>query len=755
MSLRKYLLIKNIFFCWWIVFLFLQKTDAQDFSRVALDIVVHNKNLAYPTAGGLNCPQLSAVDLNNDGIQDLHIFDRLGNVHLPFLSDGRQYHFAPAYASYFPAVENWLLLRDYNGDGIMDLFAYSDLPGFAGIIVYTGFYENDHLAFKRFNFQHSGWAYNIIPFRLSSGTATQVYVSNIDYPAIDDVDCDGDLDILTFNVAGGYVEFYANQSKERGFGRDSLIFQLKDFCWGGFFESGITKAVDLSPVSGQCYRNLNPDGVSLRHAGSTLLTLDYDNDGDKDLILGDLSFDNLNFLTNGGTCTRPWATAQDNDFPSNSLPTDISTFPAAFWIDLDFDGKKDLAASPNATQISEDVTVIWWYQNTGTNALPKFEFRQKDFIANEMVDLGTNANPTFVDVDADGLQDLVVGNYSFFRDTGVKDARLFLFKNIGTPERPKYELSDDNYLNMNIFSQNTYHFTPAFGDLDHDGDLDILVGEEQGRLFYAENTAGAGNPMVFGNWQYGYQDIDVGLSSTPHIVDLNRDGLPDLVIGERNGNLNYFQNIGSQGHPRFNPNQDIAPNSGFLGKVDARVPGYVSGYSAPFFIEIDGKYNLLLGTEVGQIERYKNIEGNFYSEFEIETTLLGDIREGFQTRPALADIDNDGLLEMTVGNQRGGFAFFNTPFPADHSVAVEEISATPSFQCIPNPTSNELIIKSDATNSFVKKMRLLSVTGQILLQKEWSNAQISVDVSAIQSGIYFLIIEVNGKIQTEKIAVLH
>lgn len=755
MCLREYLLLKNTFFCLWMVFAFLQKMDAQDFSRMDLDIIVHNKNLAYPTAGGLNCPQLSAVDLNNDGIQDLYIFDRLGNVHLPFLSDGTQYYFAPAYASYFPVVENWVLLRDYNGDGIMDLFAYSDLPGFAGVIVYTGFYENDHIAFKRFHFNHSGWPYNIMPFRLSSGTPTQVYVSSIDYPAIDDLDCDGDLDILTFNVAGGYVEFYANQSTERGFDRDSLIFQLKDFCWGGFFESGITKAVDLSPVSGQCYRNLHPDGLSLRHAGSTLLTLDYDNDGDKDLILGDLSFDNLNLLTNGGTCTKPWATAQDNNFPSNSLPTDVTTFPATFWIDLDFDGKKDLAVAPSATQVSEDVAVIWYYQNTGINELPRFEFRQQDFMANEMVDLGTNASPVFVDVDADGLQDLVLGNYSFFKDAGGKDARLFLFKNIGTPESPLYELSDDNYLNMKIFSQNTYHFNPTFGDLDHDGDLDILVGEEQGRLFYAENTAGAGNPMAFGNWQYGYQNIDVGLSSTPHIVDLNRDGLPDLVIGERNGNLNYFQNIGTEGHPQFNANQDIAPNSGFLGKVDARVPGYVSGYSAPSFIEIDGKYQLLLGTETGQIEWYNNIEGNFYSEFEIETALLGGIREGFQTRPALADIDNDGLLEMALGNQRGGFAFFNTPFPTDNSVAIEEAAAASFFRCMPNPAANQLIINLNTINLSAKKMRLLNVTGQVLLQKEWSDTQLVLDVSAITSGIYFLIIEMNGKIQAEKITVIH
>ena len=63
---------------------------------------------------------------------------------------------------------------------------------------------------------------------------------------------DGDLDILTFNVGGGYLGFYRNLSIERGFGADSLIFELDDDCWGGFFESGVTTALDLSDEPGDC-----------------------------------------------------------------------------------------------------------------------------------------------------------------------------------------------------------------------------------------------------------------------------------------------------------------------------------------------------------------------------------------------------------------------------------------------------------------------------------------------------------------------
>ena len=66
-------------------------------------------------AGGLNAGQYNAIDLDNDGIQDLMIFDRDNNKPLTFLSDGAKYNYAPEFEHLFPeGLENWALLRDYN-----------------------------------------------------------------------------------------------------------------------------------------------------------------------------------------------------------------------------------------------------------------------------------------------------------------------------------------------------------------------------------------------------------------------------------------------------------------------------------------------------------------------------------------------------------------------------------------------------------------------------------------------------------------
>ncbi|MFT5265698.1 MAG: hypothetical protein ACI8YQ_004454, partial [Polaribacter sp.] len=106
---------------------------AQDYPFADVDFIVDGKTYRNGLTGGLNSPQFSAVDLNDDGIEDLYIFDRVGNVHLTFINGGTanevDYDFEPKYAKNFPKLTQWVLLRDFDGDGAMDIFSYSDFPG--------------------------------------------------------------------------------------------------------------------------------------------------------------------------------------------------------------------------------------------------------------------------------------------------------------------------------------------------------------------------------------------------------------------------------------------------------------------------------------------------------------------------------------------------------------------------------------------------------------------------------------------------
>lgn len=729
----------------------------QDFNRLFPTVKDGESVVPQPWLGGLNCPQPSAVDLNNDGRLDLYVFDRVGNVQLTFLASGTggatTYTYAPEFASNFPPLENWVLLRDYNGDGIADIFAYSDIPGIDGIMVWTGYYDaQNRLAFRRYNFRAP---FNIIYYPLSGAGQVNLYVTKIDYPAVDDVDCDGDLDILTFSQGGGYVEFYRNYSVENKHGRDSLQFRLSTSCWGGFFESGVTEKLDLAANPGECYRQ-NPGNlaVGFRHSGSTILTLDSDGDGDREVVLGDVSFRNLSFLTNGGTCQQAWMNKQDNFFPSSDFPVDLPVFPAAFSLDVDQDGRMDMLVAPNATSGAESYEALWYYRNTGTSTAPDYKLQRRNFLIDQTLDFGTGAHPAWVDVNADGLLDLVVGNGTFYGDLGLRDSRLFLFQNVGTAQEPAFALVNDDWLTMSQFNNVTYNFTPTFGDLDNDGDLDLLIGEEFGRLFHAENIADPGKPMQFSPVEYGYKGIDVGLASTPQLFDLNSDGRIDLIIGERNGNVNFFPNQGTPGKAEFVANPALAPNIERLGMINTNEPGYVTGFSAPLFFRTAEGIQAIVGSEAGGLYRYTQIEGQLEGIFNLVTDTWGDIRPGSLSRPALADINSDGRLDLVIGNERGGLTLWTTPLQA---IATGIFSPAPTVKQLavyPNPAQREIFLSwpQGAPLSNVQ-VELRDLQGRVVYQSTQPGNQQRLMLPQLPGGLYLLRAQAGNELYVARVVI--
>ena len=733
----KPLIIKNYFVVLSLVLVSsLQLITSLQAQQIFPSFTMDGRDLPLATVGGLSSPQFSEVDLNNDGTQDLYVFDKIGQVSLTFLNKGTpnivDYSYAPEYLVNFPKLSEWVMLRDYNGDGIKDIFAYSSTPGVAGIEVYTGYYTTQNqIAFRPF--QLIGGAFNIIYYPGGNGL-NNLYVSNIDYPAVDDIDGDGDLDIVTFNIGGGIVELFTNQSVERGFGLDSLQFVLEDKCWGRFYESGISLEIDLSMDQSVCATGFvasepRSGGV---HSGSTVTTIDMDNDGDKEVILGDISFTNLNMLSNGGDASQAFMTAQDITFPRNTTPVDIPLFPAAYILDINNDGLKDLVAAPNlGNDIGETAKVGWYYANINTNEMPVFDFRYNDFLVGDMVDFGTGAYPTFVDYNADGLQDLVIGNKSFFVTGGDKNARIYLFENIGTKEQAAFTLIDDDYLGLNDFSNSSWRFAPTFGDLDSDGDLDVLIGEEFGNLFYAENIAGPNKPFAFGPLQFGYQDLDVGQVSKPQIIDINQDGLNDLVIGERNGNLNYFENIGTPDTPIF----EFGPTNKLFGKVDTRDDGFVTGYSAPNVLAIDGALEIIAGTQNGTINRYLiSPDSLLAGTFEQTDSNYMNLQVGAETHLAFADLDGDGLQEMVVGNIRGGISFYKTDLRIDQSTPTTNTAASIPVSLFPNPAKDQLSIQipSDVGEPSI---RIYNSIGQLSFQLPFQSV---IPIADLANGIYFV-----------------
>ncbi|MEM9919921.1 MAG: T9SS type A sorting domain-containing protein [Bacteroidota bacterium] len=693
----------------------------------------------FATVGGLNAPQFSSVDLNNDGIDDLFVFDRTGNVELTFLNKGTadkvDYVFAPEYMDNFPQMIDFVLLRDYDRDGVMDIFTESTVPGIFGIEVFKGKYVNDEIAFDKLLFPQDPFSILYIPSL--NGNRTQLYASNQDIPAIDDMDGDGDLDILSFEVGGGVINYYKNNSVEEGYGTDSLIYELDDVCWGKFFESGITNCLSLSNDPLMCASGvIGREIISTRHAGSTILTYDRDNDGDKEIILGDVSFPNLVMGVNGGTRTRSFITSSDCEFPSDDTPAFMPNFPSSFLVDVDNDNKRDLLVSPNSEN-AQDIENVWYYKNIGTEAIPDFELRQEDLLVGKMIDLGTGAVPRFVDYNADGLMDLVIGNEFVFQPVVNNKVVLQLYVNIGTQQEPLYTLQDPDWLGFsNLVGVGNQYLSPEFGDLDNDGDLDLLVGESTGRMFYAENTAGPGRQMVFGEVRYPYKDIRVGQYCFPHIMDYNKDGKPDLLIGERNGNVNLLLNTGTLMDAAFDSDLSASSNYEFFGRIDTRGNDDF-GFSSPRSVSVDGEIEYFIGSTSGTVKRYKDLSDDPNSTFSLLSDDYGQLRIGSQVHADFANLDGDNFYEMVVGNSRGGISFFKTNINTG-VVSVGGPNPNLSVELFPIPASQMVNIELPTSIQQSLQAKVFNALGQEMFSFQFRGPRQSFDVSKLAQGVYFL-----------------
>ena len=696
--------------------------------------------------GGLNAPQYNQADLDGDGLDELVLFDRAGDALLALRGDGQgNYQPAPELTAGFPTdLTDWILLRDYDADGIQDLFAYSfDFEGFR---VYRGRRAADGLLTYPAEPTYRGLRYP-----LGNGTTAAIFVTNLDYPNVDDVDGDGDLDILTFSVGGGYLEYYQNQSVERGFGTDTLIYTLADDCWGGFFESGQGPALSLASGPGACFRSVRGEEVERRHAGSTTLTLDVTGNGLKDVLLGDISYESITLGRNTGSREEAYISSQHPSWPAESTPVEVNIFPGIYAVDVDQDGVDDLVASPSQTLNTENVDVGWYYRNAGTQAVPNFVFQDSQQFVRQSIDYGNQSLPAAFDYDGDGRPDLVVGNNDEYTDGRNLNSQLRLLRNVGTPGGPAaFVFVQEDYLGLSQFQNETSALAPAFGDLDGDGDEDAVVGERGGRLIYLENTAGPGRTATFAAPVFGYMDIDVGQLSKPALADLDRDGLTDLLIGEFRGRIQYYRNVGTPGAPRFDSDVTAAGNQAQLGGINTNTPGSSTGHPAPVVLTYPDRFVLLTGNRAGFLEAYEFTEPT--TAFTPLSRQVDGLDLGAFTVPAAADFNQDGQIELVLGNQRGGLTYLSSNLAAEAPTSLFRTSQpTLQFTAFPNPTTGQLVLSGWAGPQ-VERITVMNELGQSVQQfGPTRHSRVTVDLSALPAGVYVVTVVTGAGVGSRKV----
>ncbi len=674
-----------------LVVLFPLLSPAQNFERdLNIPVTVNGNPLQNPWSGGMDAPEYSVIDLNGDNIKDLFVFDRRSNRISTFINNGTpgqvDYHYAPQYIAAFPDMLNWAQLLDFNCDGKEDIFtdAYS-----GGIRVYLNVTINS-LQFALFD--------SMLLADYGSSIISNIYCPSHGLASFTDVDGDSDLDILSPSNGIG-LDFYKNLSFDLYGTCDSLIFVMDINAWGDVnFENG---------------------GNESRH----YLALDMDSDGDKDLLTNNISvFTNLDFnilkyYENTGNASVASLTLITDTFPTSNDAADVRGFAAAFEFDADNDANKDLIIAPQLNSF-HDINNSWFLKDTSSTSIKSYEKIMDNFLCSDMIDVGTVANVRFSDIDNDGQLDIIIGNYARQPKDSNDFSSLYYFHNTGSAAVPAFELVTDNFANS--ITSPFAGMAPAFGDLDGDLDKDMLVGLYDGTFNYYMNNGG--NFLLITT---NYQGIDVGSGNTPYLFDINQDGLTDLVCGNRNGKLHYFQNTGTISSPVF------TLMSSQWGNLD--VSGIFSpfGYSYPVIYLKNGLLELLVGSESGTIFQYGNISGNIMGTFTLVDSIYGGINEKLRLTLDVADINNDSEPDILVGNYNGGAVIYKQV-----AVSVNEIGNVSSdFILFPNPASSSITVESIGNN----KLQIINLLGEICFEKIVDKkGTVEIDISALSSGIYFV-----------------
>ena len=639
-------------------------------------------------SGGLNNPQASVADLDGDGEDELYLFDKRGDVHLAFSRTGSgatDWRYRPELTADWPAATAFALLRDFDADGVPDLFTHSRSEGVEGILAYRGFRQNGRVMFEQVEFD--GRADNALRYN-DRGDERVIYLAISDVPAIQDLDGDGDLDILSFDSAGGVIDHFLNVGVRGGSAANYFRFTRASECYGGMFETNFDGAVNLSAAPGLCADPFAPDddddddrrlaprsGV---HPGSTITPYDSDGDGDLDLLLGDANTGFITELDNTpGTGNVTHFTDVEYAWPDDGVSVDLDFFPAVFPVVLPGETNVTHLVSPTSPNGGASVDVLWRYTTEADGTRPVLQ--QRDFLTEVAFDHGRGSHFAMADLSGDGVDDILVGNDSYYGPTGSLSAELALYV---------YDAAADRYVEetpswlaaLNVTLRTTLlSLRPTLADMDADGDADLLLGSDIGYVSYARNTAAAGQAANFPSLTARWMDIDFGSRSAPAVADVTGDGLPDLVVGGSQGQLAFYPNVGTRTSPMFSAD----PAEASYGQIEVRVPGNPSQTNAsPAFTRVDGELALYVATGQGRVLAYRELPtgagGTALLAQELSLGIGADLDPCFGRDP-------DGNTVILLGNARGGVSLFRKEgfVDTDETKAVE---STTDWLVLPNPT---------------------------------------------------------------------
>ncbi|MBF9142564.1 T9SS type A sorting domain-containing protein [Hymenobacter properus] len=729
--------------------------------RAAAKVVEGTDTLSNAWAGGLNTPQFSHIDLDNDGRADLFAFDHESsrvytflNVAAPGTTAGRRWQYAPQYESIFPdSLRNWVLLRDYDCDGRPDIFTYTSG---GNIAVLRNVLANGRPSFQR--------AFSQLRFSGNFSGTANLNIGAYNLPAIQDVNGDGKLDIMSYDfVASVVIEQYINTSP--GTCGSALTFARTATQWGDLRACGACAEFGIGTAP--CFT-----AAKTTHTGGhNLLLVDLDGDGDQDLLDGRDNCPELTRLLNQGTTAAPLLTQAgiSASFPSAATPARVPVFPAGYLLDANFDGTPDLVVAPNMlTNQADQVSMrnnVQLFTNAAATGAPAYTNQAAGFLQNTMIDVSEGAAPTLGDIDGDGLPDLLIGNHAD-RVNNVYRAALAYYRNVGTRARPVFQLVSRDYLGLS--AQNLQGLKPMLVDLNRDGALDLAYaawGLATNQIYYILNTARAGQPASFdpaavrtfkgqgsgtttpptnpsltdGTLPYRQGDM-------PFFTDVDNDGYVDLLIGtneirEPGMALRYFRNR-ARG-PLDSAFVLVNNDFGRIRDANGARPLNLAPAVADF--DGDGLPDLVTADASGYLRLFSNFRAQSAALFTERTDLIyNPLKASYEpARLGLdvyahygltaADLNGDGAPELLVGTQAGGLLSFGTINRTTTATRAEAAAAL-ALSIYPNPA----IATATVETAQPTRLTVLDLTGRVVQTLGTAQRRHALTLSGLSPGVYLV-----------------
>jgi len=687
------------------IFIFLINSfqlNAQEIFRIDQQPEVWIKDilLTSPFTGGINASQIETIDLTGDGIEEWVTWDINSRQLLVFKKEGENFIHLPELSYSFPAgISGFLVLADFDGDRKKDLFTSTAL----GIKAYKNTSTGNQISWEI--------AQNFLKLDGSGNIQT----NNLDTPLIQDLDGDGDLDLVMFNFAGGdYMEFYKNTSVERKGTTDIDGFAFGVNHWGNFEFCGCGDLSFGQSCSGTPLAKVDPDGENKRieHAGGhSILYQDFDGDGVDDLVLGRDECSILYFLPNSGTSSEPLFKSFTNSLPNYGEFPEFPIFHIGRLIG------EDLIVSLNSSDASFNFKMNY------ANSIVKIDTQGNadyEFLQDQMLDLGENARPVFLGNKSVG--ELLITANTLMEDGQVRSvlSKFGMVEGKLTKQEgehanlPALNLLDAQYISYRdkkeqahelisgILYQNNIPSQLIYG----------LSDSESAPISFTGYTPQRGDYLQF----FNYSDEDL------------------MLVASQNGSLDLYD-------INFSTYTASLQETDFLGFSDNPANRNLS-------VAVIQKSNpdLYAVDQNGVISKIED-----FMQSATRTEVLVEI--GNQTLPTrlgrnswIAPINTafEGDTDLVVGTRGGGLIYFSStentnPDTDDYQVKL-----------YPNPSEGPIKVITNKNS----RGALINSLGQVLLSDIQLPAHVEVEIQANfpAPGLYILRLESEGKFrETRKI----